>query len=54
MTACMGAVAAALTELNKANSAARASLGTMTVTAPKALTVRIESTLVTHAICLAA
>ena len=41
-------VAAGLTELNTANSAARASLGTMTVTAPSDLIVRIESTVATH------
>eukprot|EP01063_Lacrimia_lanifica_P019186 TRINITY_DN2627_c0_g2_i1.p1 TRINITY_DN2627_c0_g2~~TRINITY_DN2627_c0_g2_i1.p1 ORF type:complete len:508 (+),score=206.94 TRINITY_DN2627_c0_g2_i1:79-1602(+) len=41
-------VAACLAELNKANSAATSSLGTMTVTAVDSVTVRIESTRVTH------
>ena len=42
-------VAAALTELNTKNSAARASLGTMNVTASGDLKVRIESSRATHA-----
>ena len=41
-------VATCLSELNTANSAAQSSLETMTVTAPAALTVRIESTRATH------
>ena len=41
-------VATCLTELNTKNSAAQASLGTMTVTAPSDLIVRIESTVATH------
>ena len=42
------AVADCLSELNSANSNAQATIGTMTVTAPSAGTVRIESTISTH------
>ena len=41
-------VATCLTELNTVSSAAQSSLETMTVTAPGALTVRIQSTRATH------
>ena len=41
-------VADCLQELNTMNTAAQASVGTMTVTAPSATTVRIESTKATH------
>ena len=42
------AVADCLSELNSANSNAQATIGTMTVTAPSATVVRIESTISTH------
>ena len=42
------AVADCLSELNSVNSNAQATIGTMTVTAPSATVVRIESTISTH------